>query len=524
MKKILTILLIFVTFSVNSQQIISNDTIWQQDTLFVENDILVEEGACLSIMPGKNIIFNNYSGIQIKGSLKAIGSQSDTIYFMVSDTTGFSDTASVSGAWKGIYFTENNSDTSYLQYCSFSNGKSNSTKNFELNDETANKGGAIIIDNYDNIKIGNCTIKNNYASFKGGGIYILGSDNTCVDSCIFRNNFTYYNGGGIYIQNSMAIINSNIFNYNTALNIDTIGGYIWYVGTGSAIYSSFCNYGNPIISNNKINGSIGVSGCIYDNNIYAEIYNNIIVNNQDVGYFNGHGGSHTHFINNLVSNNSVYYSFYSGVGFFSADLIFRNNIIWGNEAGVWGDPEQIYDFEDEITVEYSCVQYGFTGEGNISSNPQFTNPPEGAGIEYDGLSADWTLLETSPCINTGTPDTTGLNLPEFDIAGNQRVFGGRIDMGAYENQSVYVKINDSQVYSKIKLYTNPGTDKIYIDIPPEINCSWIDIVDGQGRVLMHEKITVTPSVLFPYKLNSGIYFYRIYSDNQVVKSGKWIKR
>ncbi len=57
-----------------------------------------------------------------------------------------------------------------------------------------------------------------------------------------------------------------------------------------------------------------------------------------------------------------------------------------------------------------------------------------------------------------------LNTGEI-VAGNPRVFGGRIDIGAYENQSVYVKINDSPVYSKIKLYPNPGTDKIYIEIP-----------------------------------------------------------
>jgi hypothetical protein len=170
------------------------------------------------------------------------------------------------------------------------------------------------------------------------------------------------------------------------------------------------------------------------------------------------------------------------------------------------------------------AHYGAYGEGSIDDYPQFTNPSGGAGIEYDGLAADWTLLETSPCINKGTPDTTGLNLPQYDIAGNQRVFGGRIDIGAYENQSVYVKINDSPVYSKIKLYPNPGTDKIYIDIPPEMDGAWIDIVDGQGRVLMHEQISFSPSILSPYKLQSGIYFYRIYNENKVVKSGKWVKR
>jgi hypothetical protein len=44
------------------------------------------------------------------------------------------------------------------------------------------------------------------------------------------------------------------------------------------------------------------------------------------------------------------------------------------------------------------------------------------------------LSVNSPCIDAGTPDTTGLNLPELDLAGNPRVFNDIIDMGAYEYQ------------------------------------------------------------------------------------------
>lgn len=55
----------------------------------------------------------------------------------------------------------------------------------------------------------------------------------------------------------------------------------------------------------------------------------------------------------------------------------------------------------------------------------------------------YSLADDSPCINTGTPDTLGLNLPPYDLAGNWRVWSGRIDMGCYEYDSEpYVGIDD----------------------------------------------------------------------------------
>ncbi|MDA3813772.1 MAG: chitobiase/beta-hexosaminidase C-terminal domain-containing protein [Candidatus Cloacimonetes bacterium] len=46
----------------------------------------------------------------------------------------------------------------------------------------------------------------------------------------------------------------------------------------------------------------------------------------------------------------------------------------------------------------------------------------------------YTLSELSPCIVAGNPDTTGLYLPEYDLAGNPRIANGRVDIGTYEYQ------------------------------------------------------------------------------------------
>ncbi|MFA6887830.1 MAG: choice-of-anchor Q domain-containing protein, partial [Fermentimonas sp.] len=71
------------------------------------------------------------------------------------------------------------------------------------------------------------------------------------------------------------------------------------------------------------------------------------------------------------------------------------------------------------------------------------------------------LSSLSPCIDSGTPDTLGLNLPQMDLAGNWRIWNDRIDMGCYEYGSEpYVGIDDPELPSpqhdiSISVYPNP---------------------------------------------------------------------
>ena len=64
--------------------------------------------------------------------------------------------------------------------------------------------------------------------------------------------------------------------------------------------------------------------------------------------------------------------------------------------------------------------------GNQTTNPSFINAP----------SANYRLNPSSSCINAGSPDTSGLNLPKCDLDNNRRIWQGRIDIGAYEYGSL----------------------------------------------------------------------------------------
>jgi len=103
-----------------------------------------------------------------------------------------------------------------------------------------------------------------------------------------------------------------------------------------------------------------------------------------------------------------------------------NTIVWGNiatnaDSSITGD----------VIVTYSDIESGYAGAGNINSSPIFTAPSEGAGVLFDGVAADWSLQESSPCINAGNPD---MQYNETDLIGSPRVdcMSDTIDIGAYE--------------------------------------------------------------------------------------------
>jgi hypothetical protein len=77
---------------------------------------------------------------------------------------------------------------------------------------------------------------------------------------------------------------------------------------------------------------------------------------------------------------------------------------------LWNDsPEEIYIESGSVTATYSDIEGGWTGTGNIDSDPLFVDPGNN----------NYYLLYTSPCIDTGNPSSP-LD-PDGTIA----------DMGAY---------------------------------------------------------------------------------------------
>ncbi|MFC1662981.1 C25 family cysteine peptidase [Patescibacteria group bacterium] len=237
------------------------------------------------------------------------------------------------------------------------------------------------------------------------------------------------NGGGISIDGASPIIKNNIIATN---NADS-GGGIYAINNASPVI-----YSNKIINNTTTNNGAG----LYIESSSANIINNTVTKNNAIN--DGGGLYSTVNINTLITN----------------------NIIWDNIA-TQGSGIYTTGVGDILSVNYSVIQDGFTGSGNIDSDPMFMNP----------IEDNFMLRTFSPAIDAGDGDAAdGLISPDLDLDYNTRYDDlgvspntgignpNYVDMGAYERQidSVYYPV---QLYDQSMNSVNEG----YIQIQEAID-------------------------------------------------------
>ncbi len=463
MKKILVSLFLLLPFVLKSQTMEVfgiQEGLWDCDTVFVIDNVIVPEDKSLTIAEGTHVIFDDYFSIMINGSFKAVGCEDDSIYFTSRDTTGFFNWKKGKGAWNGLIL-QNVKDTVLLDYCHFSFGKAiedNSQQSTD-NGRVASYGGAVRIYN-SSVNITNTTFYHNLTNSKGGALYAEHSS-VNISNCEVDSNFgfneegVYMHGAGFQFNNCEVKMEDMYFHDNYCTNC--YGGGVnfdsCYVYVNNAIFED--NYavnaaGMGIQRSNDY--EVRISNCLFDNNI-AYHYGGAMAM-----------ATSSPLIQNVTMTNN--YTMAAGGGalqFYSqARPVFKNCIIWGNdwyaEHASIPDGSQIFVWGSDCSPEFynSILQGGYEEVHGNSSIAVYDTATmlDSDPMFVDVQNRDFQLQYGSPAINSGSLDTTGLKLPEKDLAGNQRIVGNRIDMGCYESTATSLKEINCK---NINIYPNPLT-------------------------------------------------------------------
>ena len=301
----------------------------------------------------------------------------------------------------------------------------------------------------------------------GSGIASVGSNSN--NSTIISNTISKNSGGGIYFSSqsdqSSLDVSNNTITYNTSSGQFSEGGggiFCWGNGTISISNNSvlnnstsfngggiYCLSNSPTISNNVLaNNSANSGGAIYCNGSSPTIINATLVNNSAV-------------------NGGALYCEQTSIP------IIYNSILWGNTAKTKGSQVFLNDEASDPNISYCDIQCGssafelngnfFTGNysNNLNIDPKFVLPTSGSGISFNGVTADWSLQNTSFCIDAG--DNTKSEYTTTDIAGHPRVNICRIDMGAYEYQEG-IPLTGSLELIKPILCSGNGTGEISFNV------------------------------------------------------------
>ncbi|NLD65601.1 MAG: hypothetical protein GX648_03415, partial [Crenarchaeota archaeon] len=304
--------------------IITADTTWTQanSPYTLTGNVLVQNGATLTIEPGTNVDLNSYY-IQVNGTLSARGATDEKINF----NEGTIRFASVSDAW-------------------------NTTTNI----------GCIIE---------KCVLNSTTISIEDTSLLVINNyfDNSRVEcsngiNCISSNFFT---------KSTLSLTESNsTISNNTFVDCSTAIG----ARTGISVTTSF-----PLIEGNLICGSeigIGISSWYWAISYSPIIYNNALISNSrgiSINMFLSRGISPLIEGNNFFNNTNYNIELIADSSEYSSDINATYN--WWGVVNAQAINQSIYDFYDDFNVG-AVVFEPFLYSPNTAA-PTYTNASASAG-------------------------------------------------------------------------------------------------------------------------------------------------
>jgi len=410
-----------------------------QDYIFANLSCINVPGFCTTIQEGINIATDGdtvlvqpgtyVENINFNGKNIIIAS----LFLITQDSSYISQTVIAGNQIGSVVSFENEEDTttvlcgftitngySYYSGGIYCSNSSPSLMNLAISSNTASEGAGIYCNNSSPILM-NVTILGNTAYSSGAGIYCNNSSLNLVNVTI-TDNTAYYDNDEIRLSlydfsvDKITTININnatrtveLSSFTTAYIEDTPvinwttqsedGNAGWNLYRGE-YEEAFIN-GEAIQINPELIEGAGTTSEPTDYS-FEDPYE--VLPGQEYWYtlesvcYNGETeihGSVSLLIPNLIGG---------GIHCIGSSLSLLNCILWYNS------PQGIKISSSSVSVSYSDIDGGWTGEGNINSDPIFVDPG----------NDDFHLQPGSPCIDAGNP-ATQYNDPDGSIN----------DMGAY---------------------------------------------------------------------------------------------
>ena len=260
---------------------------------------------------------------------------------------------------------------------------------------------------------------------RGGGILCVGNVSPTIRNCDFVANRCNFGGGAGYINSAAPTFTNCAFRDNLG---GAFGGAFDIATGGLVVYDGCWFEGNQASRAGALEifstGNVTVANCVFTDNVATG-------SSGGGGLWIGQGGS-TRIRNCTIVGNRSTSQAAGGIRVQGANPTIRNSILWAN-TGPGGAQGPFNQVSNGASVQYSIVEGGFTGSGNLSTAPSFVDQAGGdfrllvpsAGIDAGDNSSLLAAIQTDAdgarrqVDEPSTPDTGNGAAPI-------------VDMGAYE--------------------------------------------------------------------------------------------
>ncbi|WP_052732370.1 choice-of-anchor Q domain-containing protein [Hymenobacter terrenus] len=334
----------------------------------------------------------------------------------------------------------------------------------------------------------------------GAGIGVLQSDYVTVENNLIYDTswYTIYATSGISIYQA--------WNYDTAPGYHIIvrnnrcfGNRLfvpWWRG-GTFGCMGITDGNGIIIDDSKNTQNSSKLGAYTSRTLVA---NNLVVNNGGTG-MHSFISEHVDFINNTSYHNSQSPEINDGEMYAnrSNDVLFQNNILSADAGQVVnsnGSSNTNIRFVNNLYFGGTTV--AVAGTNTVRANPQFVNPTT------NWATADFRLASTSPAINAGVNNL----LSTVDLAGNPRLVGANVDLGAYES-TLPLSTAAARASMPLQIFPNPTHGTVELSLPRIALGSSIRVFDAVGRLCLSQPVAGEKMTLSVANLPAGVYSVQV---------------